>query len=145
MQEPSNYNSQKEFRKTITLIAGILLLFSGIYLLYIGTSAKGTVDFTTTLIKGKIETGSAGMLALIVGFIIMYLALHDAKENNSTADRISAIIRMLLNCNRLALVIGLLVILLLLPFIYLIEDLRLQILMLIGIIIIMIFMADKRQ
>lgn len=144
MQEPSNYNSQKEFRKTITLIAGILLLFSGIFLLYIGTAAKGTVDFTTTLIKGKIETGSAGMLAMIAGFIITYLVIHDPKQKSRTADRISAIIRMLLNCNKLALIIGLIVIVLTLPLIFFLESIRLHLTCLIGIIIILIFFTERK-
>lgn len=145
MQEPSNYNSHKEFRKTITLISGILLLFAGIFLLYIGTSAKGTVDFSSNLIKGKIETGSAGMLALFIGLIIVYTAIYEPKDNNRNSHRISAIVKMVLNCNRLVLIIGMIVIISLLPLVYYVETLRLHLIGLIAFIIILIFIADKKS
>lgn len=142
MQEPSPYNSQKETRKTTTLIAGILLLFMGTFMLYQGTSAAGIVDFATPLIKGKIETGSAGLLAIFFGFILIYIGNHDKGEEQTST--VAPIIQMLLACNHLALIISSAIIVVLLILIYLIEPFRPYLLALICLIIVLTFRQDQR-
>ncbi len=60
-----------EIRKLIAQIAGLLFGGSGVWLLIDGVQASGTLDITSELLSGKIESGSAGLFLLFLGFLLI--------------------------------------------------------------------------
>ena len=112
-------------------------------MLYTGVSATGTVDFKTTLVTGKIETGSAGLLAMLFGFIIIYSANSNGTNENNLANRFVAVVRMLINCKYIISILGVLIIILLLPLVYLLEPMRIYLIILIGAIFLSILLKEK--
>lgn len=62
--------------RAASLLCAFVLICSGVYMCRAGLSANGSIDLSTTLLKGKIETGSLGLMALFLGvFIVVTLNL----------------------------------------------------------------------
>ena len=57
--------------RAISSLSAFILICSGIYMCFEGLSATGIIDLNTTLISGKIETGSLGLLAMLLGVVII--------------------------------------------------------------------------
>lgn len=69
-----------EIRKLISQIAGLLFAGAGVWLLIDGVQASGTIDITSEILSGKIESGSAGLFLLFLGFIlILFPSLFGSK------------------------------------------------------------------
>jgi hypothetical protein len=71
----------KEVRKLIILIAGILFVFFGIYLMVNQVVTTGSIDISSSLITGKIQSGSAGLFIAFIG-LIMSLSSLISKESS---------------------------------------------------------------
>lgn len=60
----------------LAVIAGLLFFAAGIVLLWRGIAAHGTVDFSTFLVSGRIESGSAGLFIMFFATVIVVAALR---------------------------------------------------------------------
>ena len=80
--------SPKEIRKTIMLIAGILFIVTGIFLIVNQVSASGSIDINSTFVSGKIQSGSAGLFLCFIGFLLCVFTMlpngdHEIKFKDS--------------------------------------------------------------
>lgn len=64
-------STQHETRKTLALLAGIVLTCAGAVLLFKGVQGGATIDIIAGLVGGRIESGSAGVLLCFLGVIVI--------------------------------------------------------------------------
>jgi|GEM_PF-5806335 len=76
----------QEIRKMLILLTGIVLEFAGVIVLWKETKTTGSIDISSSLISGKIETASAGLLLCFIGLFAMAISVLSGKQNiiNST-------------------------------------------------------------
>lgn len=113
-------------------------------MLYHGITTSGAVDFKTTFINGKMETGSAGFLAVIVGAIIIYLANKNPDKSTSNNSP-GGVATVLFNSKQLVSILSFVVILTLILLIYFLEPIRIYLIGLIGFIIYWNFRTDSQN
>lgn len=76
-----------EVRKLVALIAGILFMVIGIILIVAQIQATGNVDITSSVINGKLQSGSAGLFICFFSLLIILSSIFFTKSNNqATAD-----------------------------------------------------------
>ena len=60
--------------RLILLIAAIYFLLS-IWMIYSGIKAEGTIDIKAVVVSGTVRSGSAGILVIVLSFMLMVLSL----------------------------------------------------------------------
>lgn len=60
-----------EIRKLIAQIAGFGFGAAGVWLLISGVRATGSLNITSSALSGKIESGSAGLFLIFLGFFLI--------------------------------------------------------------------------
>ena len=69
-----------EVRKLIAQIAGFGFGAAGVWLLISGVAATGSLNITSSALSGKIESGSAGLFLIFLGFfLILFPAIFGKK------------------------------------------------------------------
>lgn len=64
-----------EIRRLIAQIAGVGLAIGGFILLIQGVRATGHINISSSLLSGEIESGSAGLFLLFLGFLLIALPI----------------------------------------------------------------------
>ena len=70
----------KEIRKLIALLSGIGLEIAGIILLLNQVQSTGIIDISSSIISGKIQSGSAGLLLCFLGLFVIIFSIIGGKE-----------------------------------------------------------------
>ena len=79
-------STQHETRKTIALVAGIVLTFAGAVLLVKGVLGGATIDIIAGLVGGRIELGSAGVLLCFFGVTVVLASSFGRGRANAEPD-----------------------------------------------------------
>lgn len=77
--------SPNEVRKLISQIIGFFSMIGGFYLIIKNVQATGKINISTDLIKGEIESGSAGFLLIFIAFfliVIPFVSLKLSKKHD---------------------------------------------------------------
>lgn len=72
----------KEVRKTVGLIFGLGFVVWGAMMMMNNISAKGTIELKTSIMEGKMESGSAGLFLAIIGLFITAFSMLKAEESS---------------------------------------------------------------
>jgi hypothetical protein len=62
-----------EIRKLVSQLAGIALGVGGFYLLVQGVQASGRINVSSNIVSGELESGSAGLFLLFLGFLLIVM------------------------------------------------------------------------
>jgi hypothetical protein len=65
------YLLEKLNTRAFSMLCAIILICSGAYMCFIDLNVKGVIDIKSTIVEGKIETGSLGLMAMFLGVIIV--------------------------------------------------------------------------
>jgi hypothetical protein len=75
----------------ITLVGGFLMFATGAALMIAGPNAQGIIDLQTSIVSGKIQTGSAGLFVCVMAlgliFFTLFLALRETGERLPQSER----------------------------------------------------------
>ncbi|MDP3029587.1 MAG: hypothetical protein Q8O04_08850 [Deltaproteobacteria bacterium] len=61
--------------RLILLIAAIVFFGIGLWMIYSGIKAEGTIDVKSALVSGTVKSGSAGIFITVLSFMLMVLSL----------------------------------------------------------------------
>jgi hypothetical protein len=79
----------QEYIKLICALAAFICISFGVFALFSGLKADGVVDITA-LVKGKIKTGSAGIMLLFFGTVLFGMLIlkgaSDTKRDLTLTD-----------------------------------------------------------
>ena len=64
-----------EIRRLIAQLAGVALTVGGFVLLVLGIRASGRINVSSSILSGEIESGSAGLFLLFIGFLLIALPI----------------------------------------------------------------------
>jgi hypothetical protein len=61
--------------RLILLVAAIVFFAIGLWMIYSGIKAEGTIDIKSAIVSGTVKSGSAGILVTVLSFMLMVLSL----------------------------------------------------------------------
>lgn len=70
----------REIRKLLILLTGIGLEVAGVVMLVNQIQSEGSIDINSSIISGKIQSGSAGLLICFIGLFVIGLSLIGGKD-----------------------------------------------------------------
>jgi ABC-type Fe3+ transport system permease subunit len=76
-----------DIRKLIALFAGIIFMFIGIVMVFNQIQATGSIDLSTTIISGKIQSGSAGLFICFLSIILILFSILPGKIMQASKDK----------------------------------------------------------
>ncbi len=68
--------------RLILLIAAIAFFAIGLWMIYSGIQAEGTIDVKSALVSGTVKSGSAGIFIIVLAFMLMVLSLPGIKQTD---------------------------------------------------------------
>lgn len=75
-----NMWTPREIRKLLVLLTGVGLEVAGVVLIIKQVDTTGIIDISSSLISGKIQSGSAGLLICFIGLFVIALSIFGGKE-----------------------------------------------------------------
>ena len=78
-----------DVRKLISQTSGIALAIYGITLIVNDVRASGKINFTTSLISGQVESGSAGILLLFFSIILIIVPTISFRKLRSESEALT--------------------------------------------------------
>lgn len=60
-----------EVRKLLAQVAGLIFGVAGVWLIVSGVQATGKLDISSSVLSGKLESGSAGLFLVFLGFLLI--------------------------------------------------------------------------
>jgi len=75
-----------EVRKTIGLICGLGFITWGAIMMVEKITANGTFEIKSSLLEGKLESGSAGLFLIFVGLFIVIFSMLNSNRDESKKD-----------------------------------------------------------
>lgn len=70
----------KEIRKLIALLCGVGIEIAGVWLLVNQIQTTGSIDISSGLISGKIQSGSAGLLICFLGLFVIIFSIIGGRD-----------------------------------------------------------------
>ena len=61
--------------RLILLVAAIVFFAIGLWMIYSGIKAEGTIDIKSVVVSGTVKSGSAGIFVVVLSFMLMVLSL----------------------------------------------------------------------
>jgi hypothetical protein len=61
--------------RLILLVAAIAFFAVGLWMIYSGIKAEGTIDIKSVVVSGTVKSGSAGIFVTVLSFMLMVLSL----------------------------------------------------------------------
>jgi hypothetical protein len=59
----------------ILLVAAIVFFAIGLWMIYSGIKAEGTIDIKSVVVSGTVKSGSAGIFVAVLSFMLMVFSL----------------------------------------------------------------------
>jgi len=71
MKGPATMWTPHELRKLIAQVAGLISGVAGVTLIIKGVQAAGHINISSSILSGQIESGSAGLFLVFLGFLLI--------------------------------------------------------------------------